>query len=229
MATKEQVYEDLSHLSTLAHANVWATLGGEPLLNKNLVDIIEVARMTEIADTYEVWTNGLLLGRQPEEFWRMIDSLVVSRYPDKLSDLDVDWVRGQCDKHGIRFHYRDERPGSGQENFMTFLEPTPTGPAATQFKYNVCSFRRGHNFAASYGFFFMCCCGPHIPLLVQGRTFGDDGVRIEGLTEEGLLGYINRSEPLGACTHCAGRETAKRIPWSEERHPLLWIERSSGR
>lgn len=226
-AKPEDVFRDLSQLAQVAHADTWAALGGEPLLNKRLLEIVRAARATDIAERYEVWTNGILLRQQPPAFWREIDAVVISRYPEKLEDSDIEHARCEGREYGVEVVYRDERP-EAQPNFMTCLEPRPTNAIMTQKKYDVCSFRRGNNYAASYGFFFMCCCGPHIPLLVQGQPFGTDGVKIEGLTYEALKAYCERTEPLGACRHCAGRETAKRIPWSEQRDPVIWLKRSSG-
>lgn len=224
-AKREQVERDLSTLARFAHTPTWGALGGEPLLHHGLVDILKTVRDTGIADRTSVWTNGLLLPRQKPEFWRAFDELVVSIYPGKHDAASLDWIAKKCEDEGVRYVPRDER---ANPNFMTFLEPVPTGPAVTQAKYTGCAFRRGNNYAASYGFFFMCCCGPHLPMLVQGRAFGDDGVRIEGLTEDGLAAYIGQVEPLGACTHCAGRDTAKRIPWSEQRDPVIWLKTSAG-
>jgi hypothetical protein len=66
-------------------------------------------------------------------------------------------------------------------------------------------------------------------MLVQGRPYGTDGVLIADSTEESLRAYLERSDPLGACTVCAGRDTAVNIPWQEERDPKRWMERSAGR
>lgn len=227
-ATVEDVERDLTHLATFVHVKSWAAMGGEPLLHHNLVNVLIAARRTGLMDRVQVWTNGLLVQRQPDLFWRSLDELVVSIYPGKLDDALLAWIEKKCQDEGVCYLPRDERPNA-QPNFMTFLEPTPTDAVTTQNKYTSCAFRGGHNCCASHGFFFMCCCGPHIPLLVQGRSYGDDGVRIDGLTEAGLLTYMHQREPFGACTHCAGRHTAKRIPWSEQRDPVIWLNASAGR
>lgn len=225
-ARASQVEKDLAHLSTLVHTPAWGALGGEPLLHRDLPGILSVVRSSGIADSLSVWTNGLLVRKQSEDFWRSFDELVVSIYPGKLTDEDLTWIAAACADHGVRFTPRDER---ATPNFMTFLEPKPTSAPVTAKKYRDCEFRRGHNYAASYGFFFMCCCGPHIPMLVQGREFGEDGIRIEGLTPEALEAYLSRIEPLGACSSCAGRGTSSKwIPWSEERNPVIWMRASAG-
>jgi cyclic pyranopterin phosphate synthase len=224
-ADLSQVERDLNHLATFLHADKWGALGGEPLLHKGLRDILAVARASRVADVIEVWTNGMLLRRQPDEFWTAEwDHLVVSIYPGKLTDEDIEWIKQRCESAGKVFSPRDERVNP---NFRTMLEPAPTNPAITQRKFAGCFFRHFSR-CASYGYFFTCCCGPHIPMLIQGQPYGTDGVKIEGLTEADLRAYLDRTEPLAACTVCAGRDTAVAIAWREERHPLLWQKASAG-
>ncbi len=225
-ATPEGVAKDLNYLATMLHAGAWGALGGEPLLNKRLPEILQAAKASGIAESYEVWTNGLLVNDQKAAFWLApFDTLVVSVYPGKLTDSQLDWMRYACENHGKRLIIRDERV---DPNFMTSLEPSPTNPRVTLDKYRGCAFRCGNNCAASYGYFFMCCCGPHIPMLMQDQSYGTDGVAIEKLTEDELLDYMTRKEPFGACYVCAGRDTAKRIPWSEQRDPVIWMKASAG-
>jgi hypothetical protein len=223
-AEPKQVEADLNHIATMLHADRWGALGGEPLLHSKLTDLLKIARDSRVADTTEVWTNGLLLQRQKKEFWRSFDCLVVSIYPGKLSDGDIDWIIKKCQDEGVEYSPRDERLNP---NFKTMLEPSPTSSAQTLVKYNNCFFRQFSR-CASYGFFFTCCCGPHIPMLIQNREYGTDGIKISGLTELDLFGYLTRKEPLDACYVCAGRDTAKAIPWSEDKNPKTWLMASAG-
>jgi hypothetical protein len=225
-ASRHQVERDLKHLATFSHARVWGALGGEPLLNKRIVDIVQVARESGIADEYEVWTNGLLVAQMPHAFWDVIDRLVVSRYAGKLSDEQVERMQELANVYRKSLVIRDER---SSPNFMTWLEKEPTDAVTTQAKYLTCAFRKGHNYAASYGYFFACCCGPHLPLLVQDRPFGSDGLLIESATEETLGAYLSSQAPFGACRDCAGRDTAVKIPWREERDPVIWLSKSAGK
>jgi hypothetical protein len=63
---------------------------------------------------------------------------------------------------------------------------------------------------------------------MQGKAFGTDGIPVKDITEELLSNYLTRTEPLGACTICAGRDTAKAIPWQEIKDPVRWINASKG-
>lgn len=224
-AEPAQVKKDLFHLAGFLHAERWGALGGEPLLHSKLIDILKIARDSGVADRTEVWTNGLLLQRQTPEFWRSFDILVLSIYPGKHDENSIEWIINQCRDTGVQLDVKDERLNP---NFRTLLEPEPTGPEATQRKFEGCFFRHFSR-VANYGYFFTCCCAPHMPMLLHGDAFGTDGVKIEGLTEEGLSAYLTRSEPLSVCKMCAGRDTAVAIDWREEKDPEAWKAASAGR
>lgn len=223
-AEPKQVEKDLNHLATLLHAEKWGALGGEPLLHAKLVDLLKIARDSNVADITEVWTNGMLLRRQGPEFWKSFDHLVVSIYPGKLTDDDLDWIQKKCQDSNVVYSPRDERLNP---NFMTMLESEPTSYDVTKSKYASCFFRHFSR-CANYGFFHTCCCGPHIPFLIQNKPYGTDGIKIEGLTEERLRAYLDQTEPLGACYICAGRDTAQPLVWREERNPVIWLKASAG-
>lgn len=220
----EQVARDLNHLATIMHAGAWGALGGEPLLHPQLVDILKIARESKVADKIEVWTNGMLVVKQSWEFWQSFDVLVLSRYEGKLDDLEVERIAEKCAQQGVELVIKDERTW---HNFRANLEAVPTNSADTRIKFDGCFFRQFSR-VANRGYFFTCCCAPHMPQLLQNRELGADGIAINGLTEDGLQAYLLRSEPLGCCTICAGRDTAKPIEWNEERDPVRWIEKSKG-
>lgn len=223
-ANAGQVYDDLNQLSSLLHADRWGALGGEPLLHKDLVGVLHAAEDTGIADVYEVWTNGLLLRRQSPEFWRSFNVLVLSVYAGKHDEASLTWIQEKCASERVELVVKDE---TRHPNFKTMLESVPTDAKATKAKFASCFFR-SFSRVANFGYFFTCCCAPHLPMLVQGQTFGTDGIEIAGLTEERLRAYLERTDPLGACSICAGRETAKPLTWREERNPAKWLAASAG-
>jgi len=205
-------------------------LGGEPTLHTQLPEILEIVRESGICDQIEVWTNGILPARWfrfgvREDFWEaQWDILVVSRYEGRLSDDDVKNLTDGCNYHDKQIEIKDERTWN---NFRTNLEPAPTDPETTKRKFDGCFFRQFSR-VVNNGYFYTCCCAPHMPRLLQGRPEGSDGIPVEGLTEVALQAYLTRSEPLGCCTICAGRDTAKPVKWREERDPEKWIQASKG-
>ena len=224
-ADPRQVELDLNHLSKILHAEVWGALGGEPLLSPKLVEILHIAKDSGISDEIEVWTNGLLLPTIADAFWKApFDTIVLSIYPGKHTEKSLETIAAKCETWGKRLSLRDE---VANPNFRTLLEAKPTGPEETARKFASCFFRQFSR-VANWGFFYTCCCAPHMSTLVQGRTENPDGIRIYDLEERHLRAYLLRSEPLVACSTCAGRDTAIPITWSEERDPQSWLRASAG-
>jgi hypothetical protein len=225
-AVPSQIHDDLTHLATIMHADAWGALGGEPTLHPQLSEICRIARASGIADKIEVWTNGINIakGRMPKDFWSSFDVLVLSIYEGRHDDRSLDTIRELCAVANVQLVEKDERTW---HNFRTNLEPAPTPPDVTKRKYDGCFFRQFSR-VANRGYFYTCCCAPHQPVLLQGRPHGSDGIPIAGLTERALRAYLTREEPLGCCTICAGRDTAKAIEWGEERDPERWVRKSAG-
>ena len=225
--TPAQVESDLGHFGKIARTKRWAALGGEPLLNKSLVEILQVVRASGVAENIAVWTNALRLQKMPGEFWRAFDTLVVSLYPGKVDDAGKAWIERKCADEGVELVMKDERFSLG--NWTQILEPEPTDDAYTQTKYEACWFKT-YCYALNNGFLYRCCTSPHIPQLLQGRPEGSDGVPIAGLTEEGLRAFMARPNFMESCRVCTGRSTPTAIgqPWREIRDPVEWEKASAG-
>src|SRR5208283_348794 len=80
----ESFVADINQLSKGLHATTINLLGGEPLLNPNINSYIKAAKESKIAETVVVVTNGLLLHKMDDEFWKNVDVVSVSLYPDVL-------------------------------------------------------------------------------------------------------------------------------------------------
>lgn len=219
-----QVYTDLAHFTKVAHADTWGALGGEPLLHSRLVEILHIVRDSGVADRIEVWSNGIAIPKMRADFWRSFDILVLSIYEGRHNETSLDWIRKKCEDEHVTLVEKDERL---HPNFRTMLEVEPTNAQATREKFQGCFFRMFSR-VLNYGHFFTCCCAPHLPMLVMGKPFGTDGIPVKDLTEELLSAYLTRTEPLDACTICAGRDTAKPITWHEVKNPDRWLAASRG-
>lgn len=85
----ESFSADVNRLSGILHAHVIRLLGGEPLLNTELTSFIEIAQESGIADIVMVTTNGLLLHKMDDEFWKKVDAVLISLYPDINLDTKI--------------------------------------------------------------------------------------------------------------------------------------------
>lgn len=100
--------KDMQRMSVLFNGEAYQIhlLGGEPLLNPDLLQYIKVAR--ECFATAEICldTNGVLLDRMNDEFWEVCKfckiTILPTRYPIKL---DYDALEALVRSHGIGYRY----------------------------------------------------------------------------------------------------------------------------
>ena len=79
-------------------------LGGEPLLNPNIIELMKIARENFPEGEINIFTNGILLPQQDESFWRACHdnniNIAMTHYPIKL---DVDKIRALADRFNVVF------------------------------------------------------------------------------------------------------------------------------
>ncbi len=99
---------DMKRMAELFHGEAWQIhlLGGEPLLNPNLLRYMKIAR------TYfpqaEIWidTNGTLLQRMTEDFWQMCSECHIGIMPTKYPvAVDYNELKQIAIERGIPYQY----------------------------------------------------------------------------------------------------------------------------
>jgi uncharacterized Fe-S cluster-containing radical SAM superfamily protein len=188
-ADPDEVRRDLDLARRVIRPEYVKLTGGEPLLHPRIVELLRIARESGIAKIVSVTTNGVLLPRMPEEFWRLADEVTLSVYPG---------IRVSVDRP-VRVKRQDE-----------FQRMTRSEPHKAAETYETCWMkRRCHMIRA--GRFYMCTRPPHLQT-VFGGTFGEaDGVSLHdgpGMLDE-LVWYLERNEPLASCRLCWGTRGAK--------------------
>ncbi len=76
----QQIADTLARMGEAIHADVFKIMGGEPLLHPNITEVLRVVRKSGIGDVVRLFTNGLLLHKMDDDFWRALDHLTVSSY-----------------------------------------------------------------------------------------------------------------------------------------------------
>jgi MoaA/NifB/PqqE/SkfB family radical SAM enzyme len=84
-------------------------LGGEPLLNPQIIDIVKISRLHFPECTIRIVTNGILLKKQTDEFWECCHAnniiIMVSIYPIKI---DYDFIIDKAKIHNVRIDFRGD-------------------------------------------------------------------------------------------------------------------------
>lgn len=84
-------------------------LGGEPLLHPQITDCLDIARKYFPIDRIYIVTNGLLLPKQPEAFWKNCKKnnvgIDISLYP---INLDLNKLKKLAEQHGVQLQFRGD-------------------------------------------------------------------------------------------------------------------------
>jgi MoaA/NifB/PqqE/SkfB family radical SAM enzyme len=99
---------DLYKLSEITNGEIEdITLsGGEPLLHPKLIEIMEVVRKSFPCGEIIIITNGILLNKQPNEFWNVCRknriNITITHYPIKL---DFESLKDKAKKEAVSLGY----------------------------------------------------------------------------------------------------------------------------
>jgi hypothetical protein len=196
---------DLTTLARSYHSNVLKILGGEPLLHPDLLGVMTAARDSRVADTIEIWTNGLLLPRMDDRVWEVADSVRISLYPGRsLKQHQLDACVDIARRHNVPLRYK--RYEAFQESYS---EQGTDDLELVNRIYATCnSAHRWRCQTVAGGWFYKCAQSYMIP---RGMELGPEATHRNGIQIEDspefrgrLLSYLTSSEPLPACRNCLG-------------------------
>jgi cyclic pyranopterin phosphate synthase len=197
--------DDLRILSKNYHADQIRLLGGEPLLHPKILDIIAIARESGIANQINICTNGLLLWKMPDEFWKALDRVDVSVYPDR------EMTPGQ-----LRIcHEKSQRWGtllvSDIKNRFreSYSEVGTNDSGLIKRIYDTCLIvHHWHCHNIDRGYFYKCPQAIFLPKMLHDKfpSPNIDGLRIVDSPSFGadLRAYLDSPDPLASCKHCLG-------------------------
>lgn len=204
--------QDLASLSQFMHVRSFFLLGGEPLLHPQLLDLLDVANASPIADETCVLTNGQLLRNMPLEFWTKFDFLRISAYPSKFTKEDEAFARGYAKQFGF---------GVGVDWMSTFWLQFEKSDGS---HFMQCPWRE-RCLTVHDGYLFLCPAAAFFPDTFLGLPFGTDGLSLNDLTEEKLSAYLDRKEPFRTCCDC--HSFVRQVDWRECHNREQWMKDSS--
>ncbi len=200
--TPEGLAKDLAAVKDIVHFKVLQMVGGEPLLNKRLVELIEVARASGVGDSVSVITNGELLPRMKDDFWQAVDWVNLSAYPT-LSIATLETARSKAAEfekplyvtYFTEFHQQHRSPPNDGAHFST-----------CHWRNSCWQIHAGH--------FALCPQSLFMPKTFMELPEFVDALPLDGVTAEKFDAFIHRTEPLNACRMCMANEL-KSLPWRE--------------
>ncbi|MDR0683861.1 MAG: radical SAM protein [Spirochaetaceae bacterium] len=224
----EKDFARLSELTKRKTENI-DLMGGEPLLHPRLPELLVIARKY-FDGTINIVTNGLLLTRMPDSFWKSCGdnniTVKVTSYPVRI---DRHAIRQLAKKHKVRLKIRRQI-----NNVHTWCR-LPKDIQGRQdinenFKLcvvsNFCIFLRDGKLAT--------CC---LPLIADRfnkyfhqnmlRTAKNDYVDIYGVKNIGeILDFL--CKPIPFCRYCKIKDWEVGVEWGvSKKHIAEWIDTES--
>lgn len=210
----QELADDLARLKTVVHFQRIQMVGGEPTLHPDLPELMRVARASGIANEVMVITNGGLLKRMPDEFWRELDTLQLSIYPGLDADIP-EYAKARCAEFGKPFY------STVYLDFYQQLRAVPNDGA----HFATCHWK-ADCYSVERGFFFLCPQSIFFPEKFMELPVGVDGLSLDNLTQEKFDTFLDRKEPLNACKICMANEL-KSKPWAEAKNREEWMAGST--
>ena len=206
----DEFEHSLHHLSKTLYADQIKFLGGEPLLNKEICRFIDVAKSSGMFGKIRVCTNGLLLFKAPDEFWRSVDVVEISHYttiPRPLTADDFARFEETCGRFDVRLEVHPKP----QFNVQFCDTPIPD-PMLVQTIYSECCEVHVWSCHTLYkGRYYRCSRSRTLDrylseIGVEHDDFREaDGLQVdETLSLERLRSFIESPKPLQACRFCLG-------------------------
>lgn len=211
--TPEEMERDLDAVKSLMHFHRLQMVGGEPTLNKQLPELMKVARASGVGDEIMVITNGSLLTKMPHEFWLELDTLQLSIYPS-LNPAIPAFAKAKCEQFGKAFF---------STVYTGFYKQIRAEPNNGQH-FHSCHWRNDC-WTLHRGAFYFCPQSTFFPKALLGHE-SIDGLLVDGITEDKLEAFLTRKEPLESCRVCIANEM-KTAPWSEIHGHKEWTMAST--
>lgn len=220
---------DLAAVASVFRVQRFRFVGGEPLLNKDILRFVAATRASGIAPRIEIASNGVLVPRAPDELFDAIDSLSLSIYPSAPCAPDaLRAIEARCREHNVTlkvdFIDRFRR--------MQVREPIREDELVHRI-FNSCLIAHTWGCQTFYdGYFYLCSRPIYSEAYTNKLGLESSGLRMrDGISlhepdlRSRLLAYLKSPEPLQACRHCLGAvgeyEPHRQLTAEERKSPGL--------
>ena len=210
----EQFKKDIKALSEIAHIGSFRIVGGEPLLNKNLVEYVKCIKEFNFANYVTIFTNGLVLGHTNNDVFSYIDRLRISVYTN-LEKKKLDLIYSNIDK--IQTLYPHLNVASNKLSHFSYfnLATKNTNEELVDKIYNKCYYSYEHKgFSIFNGRFYKCFASRKKYNFLKNHSKENnfehlkegthDSISLIELTKEKLHTYVSSKTPLEGCKWCLG-------------------------
>lgn len=211
---------DLKRLSELCGgvAKRIHLLGGEPLLHPDIVQVMKVTRKYFAHSQIDIYTNGVLLDKQEEQFWQTCSdekvNIMVTKYPVKV---DYEKSEKKASQYGINFVYCN-----GKKDVKKLFRITmDTSGMQDEFDSFMKCHRANECITLKNGKLYTCTTIPNIQH--YNKAFGEnlivtdkDYVDIYSIKSfDDMMEAL--AKPVPFCRYCAIGADTKLYDWSQSK------------
>jgi hypothetical protein len=203
--------EDVDALAKVMHVSRFDLVGGEPLLNPQILAYAGHVKGSGFADRITLITNGILLGKCDPALFGSITDVEVSLYPLSASVQERvrESIRALRSAHPhVRVTLHHQNSFVGTELFQKIDDKV-----LVREIFRRC-YRKSSCNHIYEGYFFRCAATRHIPQflnafgIVDANYLNDAGIDRVFLgsanLEERLVRFISSKDPLRSCSWCLG-------------------------
>jgi len=181
-------------------------LGGEPLLNPQILDFIKIAKQSKIFNRTFITTNGLLLKKAPSELWQLLDNIEISIYPANYSSINknISLFLQMAKEHNTELSF------SPKNSFNHILFSTQIPKDLVKIVYTKC-FYKNYCHTLYNKRFYKCAPSTSSHHYLKHFTSintsnSEDYIDLENAQDlrSEFITYFESPMPLGVCNFCAG-------------------------
>lgn len=213
----KQFKEDINFLSKIANIHSLRLVGGEPLLNKELLEYVIFLRQNKIAKEVKLFTNGLLLRTVNPEVFNNLDSLKISVYSN-LPKEKIDAIKSNINYVKSIAPALDIVANEIEYFLKSNLIEENTNSDLVKQIYNKCYYAYEHRGVALFnGRLYKCFASRKKHKLLEAHNKLNevtkdildpskiDSIALnENLDSSALSRFLEKGEPLEACRWCLG-------------------------
>ncbi len=195
-------------------------VGGEPLLHPEIIKCLEIAREANVAPSLSVTSNGFLLPRMEDAYWRLIDHMTISLYPDPpLPEPVIESIKEKAREHEVELNWKKQDEFVGMDR-----DDLTASDAETEAIYETCWLRRRCHLIANDRF-YTCTRPSHVHSVsgLDDSPYLEDGIQLSDEPDLGekILEYLIGKKPLETCRMCLGGDAPARPHHQLKRDELI--------
>lgn len=195
-------------------------VGGEPLLHPDIIRCLTIAKEANVAPSLSVTSNGFLLPRMKDEFWRLVDHMTISLYPDPpLPDSIIETIKEKAQEHEVELNWKKQDEFVGMDR-----DDLNAGGVETQAIYETCWLRRSCHLIANDRF-YTCTRPSHVHSVsgLEDSPYLEDGIPLSNDPNLGekILDYLVGKTPLETCRMCLGGDAPSQPHHQLKRDELI--------